>query len=88
MTRHYAHLAHTPFFDELLRYMTSGPVMVTAWAGRGAISSLRRIVGATDPARATAGTVRGDLGATVEENVAHASENTAEAEREAGIWFP
>ncbi len=87
VTAHYQHLADKPFFPALLRYMTSGPSLATLWSGPGAVSALRRLVGSTDPAQAAPGTVRGDLAASVEANVAHASESRAEAAREALIWL-
>jgi nucleoside-diphosphate kinase len=87
VTRHYAALAEKPFFDALLKYMTSGPLIAAAVSGPNAVAVLRKLAGATDPAEAAPGTIRGDLAASVEANLVHVSASAAEARREALIWL-
>ena len=76
-----------PFYDDLVDYMTSGPIMVQVLEGEGAIQRNREMMGATDPANAAAGTVRGDYGENVERNVVHGSDGPATAREEIGFFF-
>jgi nucleoside-diphosphate kinase len=76
-----------PFFPQLKRYIMSGPVLAMVWEGRDAVSVVRRIVGATNPAEAAPGTIRGDLALDAGRNVMHASDSPASAAREAAIYF-
>ena len=85
--KHYAHLIDKPFFQELEDYITRGPVVAMIWEGRDAINVVRRLVGATDPAVAAAGTIRGDFGLDVTENLIHASDSPESAEREIAVFF-
>ena len=84
---HYAEHAGKPFFDEMLSFMTSGPVVAMVWEGRGVIQSVRRLMGATDPAQAAPGTIRGDMGTSISRNVVHGSDSPAAAEREIKLFF-
>ena len=83
----YAVHRERPFFRDLVRYMTSGPVMVQVLEGEGAIARNREIMGATDPAKAAAGTIRADLAQSIEQNVVHGSDAADTASREIGFFF-
>jgi nucleoside-diphosphate kinase len=87
-TQHYAEHAEKPFFDELVGFITSGDVIVAKVTGREAISVLRGLMGATDPAKAAQGTIRGDLGLEITENLVHGSDSPESAERELALFFP
>jgi nucleoside-diphosphate kinase len=85
--RHYAEHAQKPFFGELVEFITSGEVVVARVTGRDAISVLRAIMGATDPSTAAPGTIRGDYGSIVTENLVHGSDSPESARRELGLFF-
>ncbi len=85
--RHYAEHAEKPFFVELVEFITSGPVVVARLSGREAISVLRGLLGATDPARSAQGTIRGDLGLQITENLVHGSDSPESAARELDLFF-
>ena len=76
-----------PFFRDLCRYMTSGPVMVQVLEGESAVSRHREIMGATDPKKAAPGTIRADLATSIEENVVHGSDSVENAAREIAYFF-
>lgn len=76
-----------PFFGELVSFMTSGPVLLMALAGENAVAKNREIMGATDPAKATAGTIRSKFGDSVGENAVHGSDSTTSAQRELALFF-
>jgi len=76
-----------PFFPGLKAYILGGPVLAMVWEGRDAVAVVRRLVGATNPAEAAPGTIRGDLGLDTGRNVIHASDSPASAAREAAIYF-
>ena len=84
---HYAEHVDKPFFGELVEFITSGPVVAMEWSGESAISVARTLMGATDPKQAAPGTIRGDLGLIVTNNIVHGSDSTDSAERELGIFF-
>lgn len=75
------------FFEELVNHVTSAPLVAAVVVGRGAVESVRRIVGSTDPVKAEPGTIRGDLGLSLTKNVVHASDSTESAEREIRVFF-
>ena len=75
------------FFESLMKFMTSGPVVVAVLEGENAILSLREVMGATDPAKAAPGTIRKDLASSIEMNVIHGSDSTASAQFEIGYFF-
>ena len=77
-----------PFYQSLLSYIHSGPVVATVWSGPSAVSIARKLIGATNPTEATPGTIRGDFGLVMDENVVHGSDSVASAEREIPIFFP
>ena len=85
---HYEDLKDSAFFDELVDFMTSGPVVVMVLAGENAIRAARHLNGATNPLEAAPGTIRGDYGLQISENVVHASDTPAAAAREIALWFP
>jgi nucleoside-diphosphate kinase len=76
-----------PFFTDLVRYMSSGPVIVQVLEGEGAIQRHRDLMGATDPKKAAPGTIRADLAASIEQNVVHGSDAPETAAREIGYFF-
>ena len=84
----YAEHEGKPFYDSLLTYIHSGPVVATVWEGAGAVALARKLIGATDPAQAAPGTIRGDFGLVMDENVVHGSDSAESAEREIPIFFP
>ncbi len=76
-----------PFFPSLCHYIESGPCFLMVWEGKDAVSVVRRIIGSTNPAEASAGTVRGDLALDTGRNVVHASDSPASAAREISLHF-
>ena len=85
--RHYAIHRDKPFFNGLVKYITSGPIVAAVFEGKGAVDLIRRVMGATDPARAEAGTIRKDFGLDVERNSTHGSDSVENAEMEIGLFF-
>ena len=83
----YAEHKARPFFGELVTFMTSGPVMLMCLSGENAVAKNREIMGATDPKKATAGTIRFKFGDNMGENAVHGSDSTASAERELALFF-
>jgi nucleoside-diphosphate kinase len=83
----YAEHKARPFFGELVSFMTSGPVMLMALSGEGAVMKNREIMGATDPAKAAEGTIRKLFGDNVGENAAHGSDSAESAARELTLFF-
>ena len=87
--QHYAEHAGKGFFDSLLEFITSGPVVALVVAGPRAVVAFRQIAGGTDPVeKATPGTIRGDFGLETQFNLVHGSDSPESAEREIPIWFP
>ncbi len=83
----YAVHEERPFFNDLVSYMTSGPVMVQALQGESAIDANRQIMGATNPADADPGTIRADFAASIEENIVHGSDGPDTALQEIAFFF-
>ena len=83
----YAVHKERPFFNDLVAYMTSGPVMVQALQGENAVTKNRDIMGATNPADAEAGTIRADFAESIEENIVHGSDAPETAAEEIGFFF-
>lgn len=83
----YAVHAQRPFFGELCEYMTSGPVLVSVLEGKNAVLAYRDLMGATDPAKANKGTIRGDFGLNIGENTAHGSDSLENAKIEIAHFF-
>lgn len=84
---HYGEHREKPFYGELVEFITSGPVVVGRLEGEGAIDVWRTLMGPTDPAGAPPGTIRGDFGLIITENVVHGSDSTESAERELKLFF-
>jgi len=84
---HYGEHRDKPFFGELVGFITSGPVVVARLEGEGAIDVLRTLMGPTDPATAPPGTIRGDLGLVITQNIVHGSDSSDSAERELKLFF-
>jgi nucleoside-diphosphate kinase len=76
-----------PFFQSLVHFMTSGPVLLLCLEGENAVQANREIMGATDPAKAAAGTIRKDFADSIEANAVHGSDSLASAERELAYFF-
>ncbi len=85
--RHYAEHADKPFFGSLVDFIMSGPSIAMVIEGRNAISVTRNMVGATDPSKAAAGTIRGDFALDITQNIIHASDSPESADREIAIYF-
>lgn len=85
--RHYEEHVEKPFFPDLLEFITSGPAVAMEWSGESAISVCRDIMGATDPKAASPGTIRGDYGLAVTQNLVHGSDSPESAKRELAIFF-
>ncbi len=84
---HYAEHREKPFFESLVDYITSGPVVAMVVEGKNAVKVVRTIVGATNPQEAQPGTIRGDYGMDIGRNVIHASDSIESAEREISLFF-
>jgi nucleoside-diphosphate kinase len=84
---HYAEHREKTFFDELVTFITSGPVVVARIEGEGAIDVWRAMMGPTDPTAAPSGTIRGDFGLAIAENIVHGSDSATSAERELKLFF-
>jgi nucleoside-diphosphate kinase len=84
---HYAEHAEKPFYGELVEFITSGPTLALVLEGEGAIATVRTTMGATNPADAGPGTIRGDLALSMPDNLVHGSDSTESAEREIKLWF-
>jgi nucleoside-diphosphate kinase len=85
--RHYAEHAEKPFFGELVEFITSGPTLALALEGEGAISTVRRTMGATNPADSEPGSIRGDLALSMPDNLVHGSDSPDSAQHELELWF-
>ncbi len=85
--RHYSEHKERPFFGDLVEYITSGPVLAMVWEGPGAVSVARAMMGATDPQKATPGTIRGDLALDIGHNIIHGSDSPESAAREISLFF-
>ncbi len=86
-TRHYAEHEGKGFFDDLVGFITSAPVVAMVWQGKEAISQVRGLMGATDPQKAQPGTMRGDFCLFVSNNLVHGSDSPENAAREIGLFF-
>jgi nucleoside-diphosphate kinase len=85
---HYAEHAEKPFYGSLVEFITSGPLVAMVVEGPRAIEAFRALAGATDPVKATPGTIRGDYALEVQDNIVHGSDSPDSAEREIKIFFP
>ncbi|PRI12095.1 nucleoside-diphosphate kinase [Leucobacter massiliensis] len=91
LAAHYAEHEGKPFYEPLIEFMSSGPVVAVRASGERVIEGFRSLAGATDPTVAAPGTIRGDLGRdwglNVQQNLVHGSDSTLSAERELALWF-
>jgi nucleoside-diphosphate kinase len=91
LVEHYTELKEKPFFEELINFMLSGPVIAIVWQGKDIINITRQMLGSTNPAEAAPGTIRGDfyLGPQqkIHENICHASDKPESAKKEISLWF-
>jgi nucleoside-diphosphate kinase len=85
---HYAEHREKPFFGELVEFITSAPTLALVLEGDGAIATVRTTMGATNPADATPGSIRGDLALSMPDNLVHGSDSPESARREIDLWFP
>ena len=85
--KHYAVHSGKPFFDNVVKSISSTPIIAAVFEGEGAVEVIRKIMGATDPAKAKAGTIRGDLGLDIERNAVHGSDSVETAKREIKLFF-
>jgi nucleoside-diphosphate kinase len=85
--RHYAEHREKPFFGELVEFITSAPTWALVVEGDGAIATLRKTIGATNPTDAEPGSIRGDLATAMPDNLVHGSDSPESAEREIALWF-
>ena len=85
--RHYAVHKGKPFFEDLVKYITSTPVIASVFEGENAVEVIRKAMGTTDPARAEAGTIRADYGLDIQRNATHASDSPETARAEIALFF-
>jgi len=85
--RHYAIHTDKPFFNSLVDYISSAPIIAIVFEGEGAVERIRETMGATDPAKAEVGTIRGDFGLDIERNTIHGSDSVETAEKEIKLFF-
>lgn len=85
--RHYAEHKGKPFYEGLIDFITSGPVVAMVWEGPDAVHLCRQVIGATNPEKAEPGTIRFDFGLKMERNIIHGADSPANAEREMAIFF-
>ncbi len=86
--RHYDVHREKPFFPELVEFITSGPTLAVVLEGEGAIDTCRKTIGATNPADAEPGSIRGDFALSMPDNLVHGSDSVETAEQEVALWFP
>jgi nucleoside-diphosphate kinase len=84
---HYAEHREKPFFGELVDFITSAPTLALVVEGESAIATMRKTIGATNPAEAEPGSIRGDLASSMPNNLVHGSDSAESAEREVSLWF-
>ena len=85
--QHYGEHKGKPFYDGLVSYITSGPIVAMALEGKGAVALARQVIGATKPLEAAPGTIRGDLAVEIGRNIVHGSDSPENGQREIGIFF-
>jgi nucleoside-diphosphate kinase len=86
--RHYAEHEGKPFFEELVTFITSGPLVALVLEGEHVVEAARQVIGATNPLQATTGSIRGDFAIAVGQNMVHGSDSLDSATREVGLFFP
>ena len=85
--KHYAVHKGKPFYESLLSFLTSGPTVAMVWEGREAVAACRALMGLTDGAKSPPGTIRGDFGLSVQNNLVHGSDSPENAATEIALWF-
>ncbi len=85
--KHYAVHKEKPFYESLLSFLTSGPTVAIVWEGREAVAIVREMIGKTDGAKSPPGTIRGDYGISVQNNLIHGSDSAENAAAEVALWF-
>jgi nucleoside-diphosphate kinase len=85
--KHYAVHKGKPFYESLLTFLTSGPTVAMVWEGREAVAACRVLMGLTDGAKSPPGTIRGDFGLSVQNNLVHGSDSPENAAAEIALWF-
>jgi nucleoside-diphosphate kinase len=85
--KHYAVHKGKPFYESLLTFLTSGPTVAMVWEGREAVAACRSVMGVTDGVKAAPGTIRGDFGLSVQNNLVHGSDSPENAATEISLWF-
>lgn len=85
--KHYAEHVGKPFFEKLVEFITSGPVLAMVWEGENAVALCRKMMGKTDPQSSEPGTIRGDFGISMGRNIIHGSDSLESANREISLWF-
>ena len=85
--KHYAVHKDKPFYDDLVKYITSAPIVACVFEGKDAVAAIRKAMGATDPAQAEKGTIRADFGESLERNSVHGSDSADNAEIEISLFF-
>lgn len=85
--RHYGEHKGKPFYDGLIEFITSAPVVAMVWEGDDVVAMVRALIGATDPRKAEAGSIRGDLAVFMGKNIVHGSDSLESAEREIALFF-
>jgi|SRR5579884_1054994 len=86
--RHYAEHEGKPFYEELVRFITSGPLVALVLEGEQAVTAARQVIGATNPLEAAPGSIRGDFAIEVGQNMVHGSDSQESATREVSLFFP
>ena len=87
-SRHYAEHEGKAFYDELVSFITSGPLVAMVLEGEQAVEAARQVIGATNPLHASSGSIRGDYAIAVGQNMVHGSDSTESAAREVALFFP
>ena len=87
-SRHYAEHEGKPFYEELVGFITSGPLVAMVLEGEQAVVAARQVIGATNPLEASPGSIRGDFAISVGQNMVHGSDSAESAQREVGLFFP
>lgn len=87
MREHYRDVAGEPWFEDLIQFVTSGPLLAMVWEGPGAVAAADQIVGLADPRESPPGTIRGDWALTVPQTLVHRARDREEAEAQLSLWF-
>ena len=85
--RHYAVHVDKPFFNDLIEFITSSPIVAAVFTGEGAVENIRKIMGNTNPSKAEPGTIRRDFGLDIQQNATHSSDSRETAEKEIKLFF-